>query len=121
MRPEHRPVTGYFAAGDTNVGFRPRNGDPPFDPDCWLRAPKRRGAGSGGRGRDRSVLSAGDGPLRSIPAPASREEYSGEGAEEFHRLAAKASPASRAVLVLITSTACRSRRSRTCSASRWAP
>jgi RNA polymerase sigma-70 factor, ECF subfamily len=50
--------------------------------------------------RRRSALSAGDGPLRSIPSPASREEYAEQRAEDFHRLAERASPASRAVLVL---------------------
>jgi RNA polymerase sigma-70 factor, ECF subfamily len=48
----------------------------------------------------RSERSEGDISLGSIPATPRREELSGEEAEGFYRLVERASPASRAVLVL---------------------
>lgn len=49
------------------------------------------------RWSDRSV---GDAPLPSIANAPCREEFAGEEAEDFQRLVARTSPASRAVLVL---------------------
>lgn len=53
-----------------------------------------------GQERRRSERSVGDAPLLAIAAAPSREEFAGEEAEDFHRLVERASPASRAVLVL---------------------